>query len=193
MYSVAAALTPSCIWGIYVFGFRALAVLLVSIVCAVLTEYLLGRISKEMTICDGSALVTGILVGMNMSPTIPLFIPAIASVFAIAVVKWTFGGLGANWANPAIAGRVFVFFSFSSVMSSFKLPRTLEAVDMVSSATPLSLVKTVLSSWVKSLAIHSIDFQLVYELMKEAATLATLSLFISSSIKFINSEKTFDE
>jgi len=146
MYSVSAALAPSCIWGIYVFGFRALAVLLVSIVCAVLTEYLLGKINKEFTICDGSALVTGILVGMNMSPTIPLFIPAIASIFAIAVVKWTFGGLGANWANPAIAGRVFVFFSFSSVMSSFKLPRTLAAVDMVSSATPLSLVKTVLSA-----------------------------------------------
>ncbi len=145
MYSVAAALAPSCLWGVYVFGFRALLVLLVSIGFAVLTEFLLGKVSKECTIQDGSALVTGILVGMNMSPTIPLFIPALASIFAIAVVKWTFGGLGANWANPAIAGRVFVFFSFSSAMSSFKLPRTLQALDMVSSATPLSMVKTIVS------------------------------------------------
>ena len=146
MYSVAIALAPSCIWGVYVFGFKALLVLLVSIAFAVLTEFLLGKVSKEMTIQDGSALVTGLLVGMNMSPDIPLFIPAVASVFAIAVVKWTFGGLGANWANPAIAGRVFVFFSFSSAMSTFSLPRTLHSVDMVSSATPLSLVKTVISA-----------------------------------------------
>ena len=146
MYSVAAALTPSCIWGVYVFGFRALLVLVLSVFVSVLTEFLLGKVSKEMTIQDGSALVTGLLVGMNMSPSIPLFIPIIASVFAIAVVKWTFGGLGANWANPAIAGRAFVFFSFSSAMSTFKLPRTLQAVDMVSSATPLSFIKTVIAA-----------------------------------------------
>lgn len=146
MYSVAAALAPACIWGVFVFGLRALLVLLVSIVTSILTEFLLGKVSKECTISDGSALVTGMLVGMNMSPTIPLFIPVIASAFAIAVAKWTFGGLGANWANPAIAGRVFVFFSFSAAMSSFSLPRTLLKADAVSSATPLSLVKTVISA-----------------------------------------------
>ncbi|MGP1508850.1 MAG: RnfABCDGE type electron transport complex subunit D [Sphaerochaeta sp.] len=145
MYSVAAAMAPSCIWGIYVFGLRALAVLSVSIVFAMLTEYLLGLVSREKTLWDGSALVTGMLVGMNMSPSIPLFIPATASVFAIAVAKWSFGGLGANWANPAIAGRVFVFFSFTASMSSFKLPGTL-ALDAVSTATPLSLVKTAISA-----------------------------------------------
>lgn len=145
MFSVAIALAPACLWGIYVFGLRALLILAVSIATAVLVEFLLGKISKESTIWDGSALVTGMLVGMNMSPSIPIFIPIIASAFAIAVAKWTFGGLGANWANPAIAGRVFVFFSFSSAMSSFVLPRTLNAVDAVSSATPLSLVKTVIS------------------------------------------------
>ena len=145
MYSVAAAMAPSCIWGIYVFGLRALAVLSVSIVFAMLTEYLLGLVSREKTLWDGSALVTGMLVGMNMSPSIPLFIPATASVFAIAVAKWSFGGLGANWANPAIAGRVFVFFSFTASMSSFKIPGTL-ALDAVSTATPLSLVKTAISA-----------------------------------------------
>lgn len=145
MYSVAAALAPACIWGIAVFGLRALLVLVVSIFFSMMTEFLLGKVSKENTWFDGSALVTGMLIGMNMSPSIPLFIPALASMFAIAVVKWTFGGLGANWANPAIAGRVFVFFSFSSAMSTFKAPSAF-ATDAVSSATPLSLVKTVLSA-----------------------------------------------
>ncbi len=146
MYNVAGALAPACIWGIVVVGLRALVFVLISVFFSLLTEFLLGRIHKEMTLWDGSALVTGLLVGMNMSPTIPLFIPAIASIFAIAVVKWTFGGLGANWANPAIAGRVFVFFSFTSAMSKFKMPSTLAAVDTVSSATPLSFIKTAISA-----------------------------------------------
>ena len=146
MFSVAAALTPAWLWGVYCFGISAFLVMAVSVLSAMLTEYLLNLITKEKTLWDGSALVTGLLVGMNMSPTIPLFIPALASIFAIAVAKWTFGGLGANWANPAIAGRIFVFFSFSSSMSLFTQPRMLKAVDFVSSATPLSLVKTAVNS-----------------------------------------------
>lgn len=145
MLKVAIALTPAWLWGVYSFGLRALLVILVSVASAMLTEYLLGRISKENTLWDCSALVTGLLVGMNMSPSIPILIPVFASFFAIAVAKWTFGGLGCNWANPAIAGRVFVFFSFSSSMSSFVNPRAWKNV-IVSSATPLSLVKTSLSS-----------------------------------------------
>lgn len=149
MLSVAAALTPAALWGIYVFGVRALITMLLSVGFAILTEYVLGKISKENTIYDGSALVTGMLVGMNMPPEVPFFIPVLAAVFAIAVVKWTFGGLGHNWANPAIGGRVFVFFSFTSAMSRFSMPRTLvNAVsggipDAISSASPLSITKVV--------------------------------------------------
>lgn len=146
MLCVVIALLPSCLWGVYVFGFRALAVLLVSVFTACLVEFLLGKISKENTLWDCSAIVTGLLVGMNMPPAIPLYIPAIASAFAIAVVKWTFGGLGANWANPAMAGRVFVFFSFTSQMSTFSTPKTLLAVEIASQASPLSLIKTIASS-----------------------------------------------
>ena len=143
MLYVIIALLPSALWGVFAFGLRALIVLLVSIVSAVLTEYLLGKVSKENTIRDYSAIVTGLLVGMNMSPIIPLYIPVIASVFAIAVVKWTFGGLGCNWMNPALAGRVFVFFSFSSKMSTFVNPwYVYKPVDSVSSATILSTIKT---------------------------------------------------
>ncbi len=156
MLSVVFALLPSCIWGVYVFGIRAAVVLIVATGSAILTEYLLGLVSKENTIWDCSALVTGLLVGMNMPSTIPLFIPALASIFAIAVVKWTFGGLGANWANPAMAGRVFVFFSFTSQMSTFTLPKTIHAVDVASQASPLSLIKTVASSG-QSVGLTSMD------------------------------------
>ena len=160
MLYVILALLPATIWGIAVFGLHALLVVLVSIGSAVLTEYLLGLVSKEFTIPDLSAIVTGLLVGMNMPPEINILIPILASAFAIAVVKWTFGGLGCNWMNPALAGRVFVFFSFTSQMSAFSLPRTLmrsaEAinasgvankivVDAFSGATPLSVLKTGLS------------------------------------------------
>lgn len=160
MLYVIIALLPATLWGIFVFGVSALITVLVSVAAAVATEYLLGRFAKEYTINDYSAIVTGLLIGMNMPPQVPLYIPVLASFFAIAVAKWTFGGLGANWANPAIAGRVFVFFSFTSQMSSFSLPRTLMnsadvlsrasyanhiVADTFSGATPLSVLKTGLS------------------------------------------------
>ncbi len=145
MLYVIAALMPSCLWGIIIFGWHAAVTVAVSVGSAVLTEYLLGLISKENTLSDYSAIVTGLLVGMNMPPAVPFLIPVLASAFAIGVVKWTFGGLGCNWMNPALAGRVFVFFSFSKQMGQFMLPWTL-GVDAVSSATPLSQMKTGLSA-----------------------------------------------
>ena len=145
MLWVVGALLPAALWGVFAFGFSALFVLVISILSAVLAEFLLGKVSKECTLRDYSAVVTGLLVGMNMPPHIPFYIPVIASFFAIAVVKWTFGGLGANWMNPALAGRVFVFFSFTSQMSSFSLPRYM-AADAVSSATPLGSIKTLITA-----------------------------------------------
>ena len=139
MLFVIIALLPSCLWGIYAFGIRALVVLLVSVAASVLTEFLLGLIDRKNTLSDLSAVVTGLLIGMNMPPEIPLYIPVVASLFAIFAVKWTFGGLGCNWMNPALAGRVFVFFSFSSAMSAFTAPRALSA-DALASATPLGAV-----------------------------------------------------
>ena len=156
MWTVSAALAPSALWGVYAFGLRSLLVLLVSIASSMVAEYLMNLKKHEMSLWDGSAFLTGLLVGMNMSPIVPLFVPVVASFFAILVVKWTFGGLGANWANPALGGRVFVFFSFTSQMSTFVLPRALQkvlaatsdtissatVVDVLSSATPLTFLKT---------------------------------------------------
>lgn len=142
MIDVSIALLPACIWGVFLFGFRALLVLAISLISSVGFEVLFKRIGNDNSSFDFSSVVTGLLVGMNMPSSIPLFIPVIASFFAIVVVKWTFGGLGANWANPAIAGRAFVFFSFTSAMSTFNMPKLLSP-DAISSASPLSLIKTV--------------------------------------------------
>ena len=107
MWTVVLCLVPAGLWGVYVFGPRALAVLAVSILAAVAGEYLMARAAgRASTIQDGSAFLTGLLIGFNLPPSIPYYIPVLASLFAIVVVKWTFGGLGQNWMNPALAGRV---------------------------------------------------------------------------------------
>ncbi len=157
MWNVSLALAPAALWGVYVFGIRALFILLVSILSSCLFEYILGFIDgnkniKDSTLYDGSAFLTGLLLGMNVSSTVPFFVIILANAFAIIVVKWTFGGLGANWMNPALAGRVFVFFSFTSMMSNYNTPRTLSVVDAVGGATPLSLVKTSVSGGVANLS-----------------------------------------
>ncbi|MDC7224136.1 MAG: RnfABCDGE type electron transport complex subunit D [Spirochaetales bacterium] len=156
MGHVSLALTPAALWGVYVFGWRALTVLLVSLASSVLTEFLLCKLSsRESTIGDGSALLTGLLIGMNMPPAVPLFIPVVASFFAIFVVKWTFGGLGANWMNPALAGRVFVFMSWTGGMTRWTLPGRLGrsgALDAVTGPTPLGSLKTGLMNGVDGIS-----------------------------------------
>ena len=142
MWTVSICLVPAAAWGVYVFGLRALVVLLASIAASVASEYAMAAVFKRFTIADGSAALTGLLIGMNMPPAIPVYIPVIASIFAIVVVKWTFGGLGSNWMNPALAGRVFVFFSWTGPMTTWTLPRTVPMVDSVSSASYLGVVKT---------------------------------------------------
>ena len=143
MLDVIIALIPAGIWGVYVFGVRALVVVAVSIIAAVVCEYLLGRVSgKSTTIGDYSALLTGLLIGYNMPADVKLYVPVIASFFAIAVVKWSFGGLGGNMMIPALAGRVFVFFSWTGTMTKWKAPVTNMGIDSISGASPLGYLKT---------------------------------------------------
>ena len=102
-----------------------------------LTEYLYEKgMKKPVTIADGSALVTGLLLAMNMPVQAPLWMPVIGGVFAILVVKQLFGGLGQNIMNPALAGRCFLLISFTSRMTDFS------TADGVSSATPLAVLKS---------------------------------------------------
>ncbi|MBN2618737.1 MAG: RnfABCDGE type electron transport complex subunit D [Spirochaetales bacterium] len=142
MWSVSLALLPSTIWGFIVFGLSSLWIVVVSILSALCGEYILNKIYKKNTLNDGSAFLTGLLIGMNMPPMMNgfawLYVPIGASFFAIFIVKWAFGGLGNNWMNPALGGRVFVFFSWTKHMTLWKVPMT----DAVTGATPLGAVKS---------------------------------------------------
>ena len=145
MLDVIIALIPAGIWSIYVFGMRSFVVIGVSIIAAVVCEYIMIRVLKKGAICDFSAVLTGLFVGYNMPTDVPIFIAAIASAFAILVVKWAFGGLGSNIMNPALAGRCFVLFSWTGALTTWKAPSTNAAIDTISGATPLSYLKVSLS------------------------------------------------
>lgn len=135
MFDVAIALLPTTAFGIFHFGYRALIIMLVSIAACVGTEYLYQRgMKQKITIEDGSALVTGMLLGLNLSVEVPWWIPLIGGVFAILVVKQLFGGLGQNFMNPALAARCFLLISFAGRMTRF-------SCDGISGATPLALLK----------------------------------------------------
>ena len=120
MLMVIVALLPSCVYGVLNFGMHALLILVLSTCSAVAAELVYELVMrKEITVTDGSAAVTGLLVGMNMPPMIAWWIPVIGSVFAIVVVKQLFGGLGRNFMNPALAARCFLVLAFSAQMTAF--------------------------------------------------------------------------
>ena len=132
MYDVIIALTPPTLFGIWHFGLHALLVVLMSVVSALTTEYVFDYIAgRENTLYDGSAIVTGLLLALCIPASVPLYVPYIGAVFAILVVKCIFGGLGKNFMNPALGGRVFLLLSFGGAMTRY-------AVDGVTSATPLA-------------------------------------------------------
>ena len=138
MYDVAIAMVPALIWGVIQFGLYSLVVVAATVLSCVLSEYAYEVVMKKpITIHDGSALVTGMILGLNMPPTIPLWIPCLGGVFAIIIVKQLYGGLGQNWMNPALAARCFLLISFAGVMTKFTDPVT----DAVASATPLAVLK----------------------------------------------------
>ena len=151
MTDVAIALIPASLFGIYQFGFRAFLVPLASITAAMLSEYVWKRfvIKKAGGAYECSALVTGLLIGMNLPASVPLWIPIVGSVFAIIVVKEMFGGLGSNFMNPALAARCFLLICFAGRMTDFAVEKAARShfmygaasVDGLSSATPLAVIK----------------------------------------------------
>ncbi|MFR5602124.1 MAG: RnfABCDGE type electron transport complex subunit D [Lachnospiraceae bacterium] len=138
MYDVAIAMVPATIWGVYQFGLKALLILMVTVLSCVLSEYVFESLmGRPVTISDGSALVTGMILGLNMPPEIPLWMPFLGGAFAIIVVKQLYGGLGQNFMNPALAARCFLLISFAGSMSTFVDPVT----DAVAGATPLAAMR----------------------------------------------------
>jgi len=118
-WSVACCLLPAAAWGVFLFGVPALSVLGVALGASLAAELLAALAWRRVTLADGSAAVTGLLVGMLMPPGVPLYVPAVASAFAIIIVKQSFGGLGRNWMNPALGGVVFALFSWANAMNSW--------------------------------------------------------------------------
>lgn len=138
MLDVIIALIPASLAGVYFFGPRPLLVILVSVLTCVLSEYASRKLMKRSnTISDLSAVVTGLLLALNLPPTVPLWVVAIGAVVAIVVVKQLFGGLGQNFINPALGARVFLFISYAKYMTNWAIP----GVDAVSTATPLEMLK----------------------------------------------------
>jgi electron transport complex protein RnfD len=137
MFYVALALMLPTGAAVYFFGYRAILVIAISVVAAVLTEYGVKKLRKRAFIMDGSAIVTGLLLALILPPTIPLWMAAVGSIVAVAIVKEAFGGLGYNIFNPALGGRAFMTASFSAEMTTWVLPMGFIA-DAVTSATPLS-------------------------------------------------------
>ena len=136
MLTVVIALLPAAGFGIYNFGLDALILILVTVASTVLTEFVFEKICKrKVTIGDYSAVVTGLLLAMNLPASAPWWIGAVGGVFAILVVKMLFGGLGQNFMNPALGGRCFLLISFTSIMTNFDC-------DAYAGATPLASLKS---------------------------------------------------
>lgn len=137
MLDVIIALLPAAIAGVIIFGAKALGVIAACVITAVVSEALFNLIvHKQQTVGDLSAVVTGLLLALNLSTNVAIWQCVVGSVFAIVVAKCLFGGLGKNFANPAITGRVFMLLAFSSVAGGAKPA----VVELVSSATPLELL-----------------------------------------------------
>lgn len=135
MLYVIISLLPAAGFGVYNFGLHALAVIIVTIASTVLTEYIYEKcMKKKITVGDLSAVVTGLLLAMNLPPMAPLWMAVLGGIFAIMVVKMLFGGLGQNFMNPALGARCFLMISFTSLMTNFNC-------DTYTGATPLAALK----------------------------------------------------
>lgn len=154
MRDVMIALMPAALFGVYQFGLRALVVLVLSVTTCVLSEYIYMKLMKlPRNGYECSAMVTGLLLGMNLPAGVPLWVPVLGGVFAIIVVKMLFGGLGQNFMNPALAARCFLLISCGRVMADFTVEKVeagnaaqmifsgAAGLDGLSSATPLAAIR----------------------------------------------------
>ncbi len=146
MYGVVYAMMPALLVSIYFFGLDAVRVTLMSVVMCLLVEYVIQKyvLKTEVTITDGSALITGILLAFNVPANLPWWIILIGAIVSIGVGKMSFGGLGKNIFNPALVGRVFLLISFPVQMTSWPVPKPLGGTaltDAITGPTPLGIMK----------------------------------------------------
>ncbi|MDD5116850.1 MAG: RnfABCDGE type electron transport complex subunit D, partial [Candidatus Omnitrophica bacterium] len=139
MWTVVLSTIPAGIAGVIIFGLDALWIIIAATIAAVSTEWVFELITRrKVTILDGSAVITGILLAYNLPSGVPLWLPVVGAIFSIIVGKAVFGGLGQNIFNPALVGRVFLMASWPKYMTTFPKPFS---YDAVTSATPLAILK----------------------------------------------------
>lgn len=136
-----ATLVPVAFWSSVLYGRIAVLTWLTAVAAALAAEAMASALTRRWTLGDGSAVLTGLLIAAAMPPGAPWYVPAASAVFAILVVKAAFGGLGANWMNPALAGVAFAYANWPTHMRDYLLPRFVAGVDGVSAATPLTFAK----------------------------------------------------
>lgn len=142
MYTVIIALVPVFIGSYIFFGIKAVSITLISILTAVILEAGVQWLTnKPITVYDGSAIITGILLAFNLPPAVPFWIPILGSAVAILVAKLPFGGLGQNIFNPALAGRVFLLAAYPGYMTNWLPSRLEKGIDVMTYATPLGIIK----------------------------------------------------
>ena len=161
MYGVLIALIPAFLVSLYFFGLGALIVTATSVAACLFFEWAIGKYLMKKpttTICDGSAIITGVLLAFNLPSNLPIWIIILGALFAIGVGKMSFGGLGCNPFNPALAGRVFLLLSFPVQMTSWPVVGQLTAyTDATTGATPLALMKQAIHAADKSAAMDALN------------------------------------
>ena len=191
MIDVCIALVPTLAFGVWHFGVNALIVIISSVLSCVVSEAVFELIVKKpITVFDFSAVVTGLILALNMPPDIAWWVPAVGGVFAIVIVKMLFGGIGQNIMNPALAARCFLLISFASRMTDF-------SVDGVSSATPLAVLKTggsidlldaflgFKSGCIGEVSVLAILIGAAYLLIKKVISIRIPAVYILSTALFI--------
>lgn len=191
MADVCIALLPTLAFGVWHFGWNALVIIISAVVSCVLSEIIFELITKKpITVFDLSAVVTGLIIALNMPPTVAWWIPAIGGVFAIIVIKMLFGGIGQNIMNPALGARCFLLISFASRMTNF-------AVDGVSSATPLAALKAgetvdlldmflgLHNGCIGEVSVAAILVGFIYLVIKKVISVRIPVIYVGSAMVFI--------
>ena len=186
MRDVVIALLPTVAVSIYCFGLSALKLALVGVLACVAVEYLIAKflLKTKVTICDYSAVITGLLLALNVPINTPWWVLVIGSIVAIGVAKMTFGGLGQNLFNPALVGRVFLLISFPVIMTDWSTPESMFgfAFDGVSGATPLGIVKEGLAQGMtlsQIYAEHNFSYaQMLFTRIGSAGEISAIALLL---------------
>ena len=176
MRDVLVALAPAMVVSVVLYGWVALMQIVLGVAACVLTEFLVEKflLKSAVTVCDCSAAVTGCLLALNLPPCAPWWVVVVGSVFAIGVIKMTFGGIGQNIFNPAIAARVFLLVSFPAIMTTWTVP------DAFSGATPLALAN-------EGLAVPDMTWQqmFLYKAGGSAGEVSALALILGFAYQLV--------